>query len=129
MRTDPQPQPFSPSTSATAATAQFNAAKSALDRSKEDVARDLRALIDQGQSLLAGTSALTSARVDEVMEGLRARLAEAKEKALDLTDTATARGKEVARSTDDYVHAHPWQVIAGVGVSGILIGMLCSSRR
>jgi ElaB/YqjD/DUF883 family membrane-anchored ribosome-binding protein len=127
MRTDTLPQ--SQSSSSNDASAQFDAAKVALDRSKDDVARDLRALIEQGQALLSGTGALTSARVDEVMQNLRAKLAVARERAVDLTDTAKERSREYARTADDYVHANPWQVIAGAGVTGIVIGLLCSSRR
>lgn len=126
MRTDTN---SNASTARTAATHDVNDALNALGKSKDDITRDLRELVDQGQALLSGSGALSSARLEEVMAKLRMRLADAQAKAFELADGAKDRGREYARTADDYVHNNPWPVIAGAGLAGVLIGLLCSSRR
>jgi len=97
-----------------------------LHPSVKTVRNDLRTLLRDAQELFQEAAEATGERAD----GLRAR-------GLDLLDTAAYRtrelnaaaiatGRELAASTDEYVHRNPWRataLAAGIGfLAGVAIG-------
>jgi len=46
-----------------------------------------------------------------------------------IQDTVSDKAKEVARTTDEWVHENPWQVIAIVAVTGLILGVLLARPR
>jgi len=111
------------------ASANVDDARAALEKSKDDIARDLRSLVDEGQKLLAGSSSMTAERFQQAFSIFRNRLSDAQSKVVDIAGAATDRGREYARAADDYVHDNPWPAIAGAGIAGLLVGLMCSNRH
>ncbi len=46
-----------------------------------------------------------------------------------IQDTVTDKAKEVAQTTDEWVRDNPWQVIAMVAVTSLIIGVLLARPR
>ena len=47
----------------------------------------------------------------------------------EVQEELTARARDAARATDDYVHENPWKSMGVVAAVGIVVGLLLSSRR
>lgn len=100
-----------------------------LAESKDEVAQEFQALLNEGEALLKGAahssdSALMAARdkLQEQIESAKARFAE--------LERATVReARRAARATDNYVHDNPWKSIAIAGGLGALAGYLISNAR
>jgi ElaB/YqjD/DUF883 family membrane-anchored ribosome-binding protein len=50
------------------------------------------------------------------------------EKAQELQAVAVEKGKEVAQTTDEFVHENPWKAVAISAGVGLLVGLLVSRR-
>jgi ElaB/YqjD/DUF883 family membrane-anchored ribosome-binding protein len=95
---------------------------------REKLMSDLRTVVADAEQLLKMTA-------DEVGEGaaglrqrLQERLAQSKQRMLDLQHAAADKAKAVGYAADDYVHDHPWKSVAiGAGI-GVIVGMLISRR-
>lgn len=62
------------------------------------------------------------------MARLDSTLKTAKTGLINLEDTVVTRGKEAARSTDQYVHVHPWQAVGIGAFAGVLLGLLLGRK-
>jgi ElaB/YqjD/DUF883 family membrane-anchored ribosome-binding protein len=96
--------------------------------SKEQLLSDMRVVITDLESLLKATAGSADAEVRAMADRVRDRLLVAKARLLDAEQRLVERGRQVARSTDDYVHENPWSSIGiGAGV-GLLLGILIGRR-
>lgn len=89
---------------------------------------DLKIVIGDAEELLratasqAGDKALAArARIEESLEGAKLRLAR-------LSEAGMEQARLAARSTDEFVHAHPWKAVGIGAAAGIILGMLISRR-
>lgn len=62
--------------------------------------------------------------LDQVKEGIRS----GKYSLQEFQSALVEKSKEAARSTDDYVHENPWQIIAAAVGVGLLLGVLMQRR-
>jgi ElaB/YqjD/DUF883 family membrane-anchored ribosome-binding protein len=89
--------------------------------SGQQLAADLRALVDDAEQLLRATANAGSAEVQEraqaTLRDLRARLSAVEEQ-------VRAR----ARDVDSYVHDNPWQAVAIAGGVALLLGLIMGRR-
>ena len=46
-----------------------------------------------------------------------------------IQDTVSEKAQQVVRTTDDWVHENPWQVIAIVAVTSLILGVLLARPR
>ena len=72
---------------------QFREGNAALGRSKEELIQEFKNLIAEGQTLLKSTTSLSGEALTLAREELRAKLAEAKAKADELSVTARDGGR------------------------------------
>ena len=70
----------------------------------------------------------TGDKARDLRSQVEARLLSAKLKLQELEGEAVDRAKAAARSTDDYVHDHPWQAIGVAAGIGLVVGLLMSRR-
>ena len=61
------------------------------------------------------------AKAEESLNAVKARVAE-------LQHGALAKTRAAGRATDNYVHAHPWPVVAVGAVAGLVLGVVLSSN-
>lgn len=96
--------------------------------SREKLAADLRAVIDDTEELLKATAGQAGekihaarARAEESLRTARARLGE-------LGEAGVEKAKAAAKATDTYVHDNPWQAIGIAAGLGLFIGWLMGRK-
>lgn len=98
------------------------------DVTKEQLIHDFKVVVADAESLLRATAG----QGGEAMAATRAKvlesLAAAKEKMIDAEAALLARTRAAAKSTDEYVHVHPWQAIGAAASVGAVIGLLIGRR-
>jgi ElaB/YqjD/DUF883 family membrane-anchored ribosome-binding protein len=92
------------------------------------VRNDMRTLLQDAQELFREASSATG----ETAEELRARgmvlLETALDKAHEVQTIAMEKGKVAAKTTDEFVHQHPWPSVAISAGVGLLVGLLISRK-
>lgn len=96
--------------------------------SKEQLLGDMRVVINDLESMLKATAGSADAEVRALGERLRDRLAVAKARLVDAERAVLERGREIARTTDDYVHENPWTSIGIAAGVGLLLGIVIGRR-
>lgn len=95
---------------------------------KEQLLSDMRVVVNDLESMLKATASSADAEVRALGERLRDRLVIAKARLLDAERAVLERGKEIARTTDDYVHENPWTSIGIAAGVGLLLGIVIGRR-
>ena len=95
---------------------------------REKLMADLRIVVTDAEELLKMTADEVGENAVALRERLKARMAQAKDRLIDLQAAATEKAKAVGHAADDYVHEHPWQAVAvGAGI-GVIVGLLIGRR-
>ena len=99
---------------------------------KDTLARDVDALVADVQALLQEVKAETGVGTSLERHALRARQRALQDRLAALRDESHARVSEWARTTDRYVHEHPWQslgtVAAIAATTGAIVALAASHR-
>lgn len=95
-----------------------------LKSSYKTVRNDMNSMIRDAQNLFNEAASATGERAEE----LRAKGLALLEAAMEKTKEMQAAAKEVAQSTDDFVHEHPWKAVAISAGLGLVVGLLISRR-
>ncbi len=96
--------------------------------SKEQLLADMRVVVGDLESMLKATANSADDEVRALGDRLRDRLTIAKARLLDAEHAMLERGRQIARSTDDYVHQHPWSSIGVAAGIGLLLGVVIGRR-
>lgn len=95
---------------------------------KEQILADMRVVVSDLESMLKASAGSADAEVRALGDRLRERLSVAKARLLDTERALLEKSREIARTTDDYVHENPWTSIGiGAGV-GFLLGLVIGRR-
>ena len=113
---------------ATPGIASFEESGRALASSKDELMREFRNLIKDGESLLRSTTNVSGDALAQAREQFRSSLEEARTRIGEASRVAAERGRQAAAATDDYVRANPWTVIGAAAGVGVLVGILVSRR-
>lgn len=108
--------------------AHFEEGRAALDRSKDELAREFRKLIGEGEALLNASASLSGESLVLAREQFRVGLAEAKSSIDALSTTAQENGRRAAVAADEYVRANPWPVVGMAAGLGFVIGAMAIRR-
>jgi ElaB/YqjD/DUF883 family membrane-anchored ribosome-binding protein len=92
------------------------------------VRNDMTTLIQDAQELFREAGHATGEKAEELRAKGMELLQTASEKAHELQAVALEKGKEAAKSTDQFVHEKPWQAVAISAGVGLLVGLLLSRR-
>ncbi len=103
-------------------------ARTELNESRQRLADDVRAMVDDAESLLRAAREGAGEGVAEARNRLEQSLAAAKEAVVRLERGAVDRAHAAGRAADDYVHEKPWQAIALGAAVGALLGVLLARR-
>jgi ElaB/YqjD/DUF883 family membrane-anchored ribosome-binding protein len=95
---------------------------------KEQLLTDMRVVVTDLESMLKATANSADAEVRALSDRLRERLAVAKVRLLDAERAVVEKGREIARTTDDYVHENPWTSIGIAAGVGFLLGLVVGRR-
>ena len=99
------------------------------EATKEKLATDVKAVLDDAEELLRQSAASTGEQAVQLREKAMALLRQAREKAHALQETAIVKSKQAARATDDYVHENPWRSIGVAFSVGVVLGLLVNRAR
>jgi ElaB/YqjD/DUF883 family membrane-anchored ribosome-binding protein len=89
---------------------------------------DLRAVIADAEELLRATADQAGPKVQEVRARAEESLRQAKQRLSSIEDEALRRAREVADATDEYVRENPWQSVGIAAGVGLLLGLLLARR-
>ena len=89
---------------------------------------DLRTLVKDAQDMFHEAALSTGEKAEELrVKGLEL-LDAAVVKAQNAHTAAIETGKEIATSTDEYVHENPWSAVAVSATIGLLLGLIISRK-
>jgi ElaB/YqjD/DUF883 family membrane-anchored ribosome-binding protein len=95
---------------------------------REKLVGDIRELLTDVEALFHEAAKSTGAEAQELRERAESALRQAAQRFESVEEDLLRRGREAARSTDDWVHENPWSSIGiGAGI-GLLVGMLIARR-
>lgn len=92
------------------------------------VRNDMKTLVQDAQQLFREASNSTGEKADELRAKGLVLLDVALEKAQDMQAVAVEKGKAAAHSTDEFVHAKPWQAVGIAAGIGLLVGLLAARK-
>jgi len=84
----------------------------------ENIRKEFQALGSQISELASMSTDRLEEYRDEAMNEVREAIA----------DTSQEAKKQI-KTADEYVHKHPWAVVAGASVVGVLLGLLISKGK
>lgn len=91
-------------------------------------AAEMQGVVNEVQSLLKEVGNGASGTVHEFKRRVGHALDAARHRLDLLDDTVRTGARQAATVTDDYAHAHPWQVLAAGALVGLAIGVMLSRR-
>ena len=103
-------------------------ATSAAPLSQHEEQSDVQRVISGAEQLLSEAGAAGGEKAAELRARAMQQLKALREKVAAAQEVALDKGKRAARATDDYVHGHPWQMIAAAVGVGVAIGLLLNRR-
>ena len=95
---------------------------------KEQLLADMRVVVGDLESMLKATANSADLEVRALADRLRERLGAAKARLLDAEHAVLEKGRQIARTTDDYVHENPWTSIGVAAGMGLLLGIVIGRR-
>jgi len=99
-----------------------------IEANTDQLVSDLKTVMQDAESLLKATSALTGEKVQEARTKAEESLRQAKARLSEVEEEALRRAKEVAEAADEYVHDNPWQSVGIAAGVGLLVGLLLARR-
>lgn len=95
---------------------------------KEQLLADMRVVVGDLESMLKATANSADVEVRALADRLRERLGAAKARLIDAEHAMLEKGRQIARTTDDYVHENPWTSIGVAAGMGLLLGIVIGRR-
>lgn len=99
-----------------------------LARSKDELMREFRNLIRDGEAFLRATTNLSGEALAQAREQFGVQLEKMRAQIGTASRVAADRGRQAALAADEYVHANPWPAIGAAAAIGLLIGVVLTRR-
>mgnify|MGYP003398450069 CR=1 FL=1 len=98
------------------------------DRTRDKIVDEFSAIVGEAETLLNKAATETGDKARDIRSQVEGKLLSAKLRLLELEGQAVDLAKEAARSTDDFVHDHPWQSIGVAAAISFVAGLLMNRR-
>jgi ElaB/YqjD/DUF883 family membrane-anchored ribosome-binding protein len=95
---------------------------------REKLMEDLKAVVNDAEELLKATAHQTGEKIASVRAKAEDSLKTAKARIAEEGKVVMDKAKSAAKSTDEFVHAHPWKAVGIGALAGFVIGLLISRR-
>jgi ElaB/YqjD/DUF883 family membrane-anchored ribosome-binding protein len=95
---------------------------------RDELAADLKSVIDDAEALLAATADQTGERILAARSRAESSLKAARARLSALGDPIVDSAKAAAKTTDEFVHEHPWGAVGLAAVAGLIAGVLIARR-
>jgi ElaB/YqjD/DUF883 family membrane-anchored ribosome-binding protein len=89
---------------------------------------DLKAVVSDAEALLKATAHQTGEKIAEVRAKAEESLKTAKVRIAEEGKEIVEKAKSAAKSTDEFVHAHPWKAVGIGALAGLVFGILITRR-
>lgn len=99
-----------------------------LENNIKTVRNDMKTLLKDAQDLFREATSVTGVRAEELRERGQVLLDAAMAKAQEMQAAALETGKEIAKTTDEYVHENPWKAVAIAAGAGLVLGVLIARK-
>ena len=96
--------------------------------SREKLMEDLKAVVSDAEALLKATAHQTGEKIAEVRAKAEESLKTAKVRIAEEGKEIMEKAKSAAKSTDEFVHAHPWKAVGIGALAGLVFGILITRR-
>jgi ElaB/YqjD/DUF883 family membrane-anchored ribosome-binding protein len=96
--------------------------------SREKLMEDLKAVVSDAEALLKATAHQTGEKIAEVRAKAEESLKTAKVRIAEEGKEIVEKAKSAAKSTDEFVHAHPWKAVGIGALAGLVFGILITRR-
>jgi len=104
----------------------MNASTSTLSHDEQQT--DVQRVISGAEDLLREAATTGGEKGAELRERALGQLRALRERVADAQHAALEKTRAAAHAADDYVHEHPWRVIAAAAGIGVAIGLLLNRR-
>lgn len=101
---------------------------SRMGQSRDKLMADLRVVVRDAEELLSQAGSQAGEGFKAAKAKMEASLKAAKEELQYVEGLVVAKSKEAARSTDEYVHEHPWKAVGMAAAIGVIVGFLVSRK-
>lgn len=91
---------------------------------KDRLVTDVQAVLADAEELMGATANQGGEKVAAIRAKMTARLADAKDKLLDVEREVVQKAKAAAKATDAYVQGNPWQSVLIAGGVGFVVGFI-----
>jgi ElaB/YqjD/DUF883 family membrane-anchored ribosome-binding protein len=91
---------------------------------KEYLLQELNAVAAETSALMKHAADTAGDQGEVLLESLETRFHELQARFHDARERVSRQTRELARATDQYVHAHPWQAVGAVAATGLITGLL-----
>lgn len=95
---------------------------------KDQLVKDLRAVMHDAQQLLDTGVASCSAQAGQTRQRLEAAMNEMRQSLAECRPNARQRISQWQHASDEYVHQHPWTTMGVAVAAGVTLGWLLSRR-
>ena len=95
---------------------------------REQLLSDLKAVVADSEELLKATAGELGERASAARAKVKESLTIAKGKLDKLDAEVLERIGDAAKTTDTYVHEHPWGAVGIAAAAGVLVGVLIARR-
>jgi ElaB/YqjD/DUF883 family membrane-anchored ribosome-binding protein len=89
---------------------------------------DLQQVIHDAEEVLKVMAGQTGQEAEKLRSRMESRLQQARQDVKRLQLQATEQVRHACRSTDEFVHDHPWAAAGAAAGLGLLMGMLVTRR-
>jgi ElaB/YqjD/DUF883 family membrane-anchored ribosome-binding protein len=95
---------------------------------REKLAADLRAVIDDTEELLKATAGQAGEKIHAARTRAEETLRTAKARLGEMGEAGAEKARAAAKATDVYVHENPWQAIGIAAGLGVFVGWLMGRK-
>lgn len=95
---------------------------------KERLMADVNAVLADAEELLRQAAQASGEKAAELRSRAQAAISNAKVRLGDAEQRVVDQAKAAARSTDNWVHDHPWMAVGIAAGIGVLIGLVVNRR-
>ncbi len=81
------------------------------------------------ETLFKSTTSLTGAELEAAKAKIAERIAVAKVKAVEVSNTISQQARDTITYTDNYVHEKPWNAVGASAAIGFLLGYILARRN
>jgi ElaB/YqjD/DUF883 family membrane-anchored ribosome-binding protein len=95
---------------------------------RDQLVADLKAVVADAEELLRATKDAAGERVSAARARAEATIGKARAKLASIDDMVVERAKDAVKTTDDYVHEHPWNAVGMAAAAGLVVGILLARK-